>query len=44
MATETNNVLDFRDPGALSEELLCVPGFVNELKNHTFRPRTPEVG
>ena len=36
MATETGNVLDFRDPGAMSEELLSVPGFVNELKNHTL--------
>ena len=45
MATETNNVLDFRDPGAMSEELLSVPGFVNELKNHTLavapRPNEP---
>ena len=31
-----NNVLDYQDPGELSEELLSVPGFVNELKNHTL--------
>ena len=45
MATETSNVLDFRDPGAMSGELLSVPGFVNELKNHTLavapRPNEP---
>ncbi len=45
MATENTNVLDFQDPGAMSEELLSVPGFVNELKNHTLavapRPNEP---
>jgi len=33
---DKNNLLDFQDPGAISEELLDVPGFVNELKNHTL--------
>ena len=45
MATETNNLLDFEDPGALPKELMDVPGFVNELKNHTLavsaRPNEP---
>ena len=40
-----NNALDFRDPGPMSHELLSVPGFVNELKNHTLavapRPNEP---
>ena len=44
MNTE-NNALDFRDPGPMSHELLSVPGFVNELKNHTLavapRPNEP---
>ena len=44
MNTE-NNALDFRDPGPMSNELLSVPGFVNELKNHTLavapRPNEP---
>ena len=45
MATENNNLLDFQDPGALPKELMDVPGFVNELKNHTLavapRPNEP---
>ena len=44
MNTE-NSALDFRDPGPMSNELLSVPGFVNELKNHTLavapRPNEP---
>jgi len=32
----TNNILDFQDPGALSEELLDMPGFVNELTDYTL--------
>ena len=44
MTTE-QNALDFRDPGTMSEELLSVPGFVNELKNYTLaiapRPNAP---
>ena len=44
MNTE-NNALDFWDPGPMSHELLSVPGFVNELKNHTLavapRPNEP---
>ena len=38
------NVLDFRDPGPLNDELLSVPGFVNALKNHTLKvaPRPNE--
>ena len=43
--TDTNNLLDFQDPGALPKELMDVPGFVNELKNHTMkvaaRPNEP---
>lgn len=45
MTTQTDNALDFRDPGAMSHELLSVPGFVNELKDHTLatapRPNEP---
>ena len=44
MAT-SNNSLDFRDPGMMSDELLSVPGFINELKNYTIavspRPNPP---
>lgn len=44
MATN-NNILDFEDPGALPKEFMDVPGFVNELKNHTLsvaaRPNEP---
>jgi len=35
MATETT-LLDFQDPGKLSDELLDMPGFVNELTNYTL--------
>jgi len=31
-----NNLLDFQDPGKLSEELLDMPGFVNELTDYTL--------
>ena len=45
MATNQNNILDFEDPGMLSDELMNVPGFVNELMNHTLavspRPNKP---
>jgi len=45
MANQENNCLDFQDPGAMSEELLNVPGFVNELKDYTLtvspRPNPP---
>jgi len=34
--TDKNNLLDFQDPGAIGDELLDVPGFINELKNHTL--------
>lgn len=41
----SSNALDFRDPGTMSEELLNVPGFVNELKDYTLavspRPNPP---
>ena len=41
----SRNALDFQDPGTMGEELLSVPGFVNELKNHTLavspRPNPP---
>lgn len=33
----TNNTLDFRDPGPMDERLLNVPGFINELTDHTLR-------
>ena len=36
MNANTTNALDFQDPGTMSEELLNVPGFVNELKNYTL--------
>ena len=36
MDAEQTNVLDFEDPGPLSEELLDAPGFVNELTDHTL--------
>lgn len=43
--TDNTNILDFQDPGSLSEELLSVPGFVNGLKDHTLattaRPNEP---
>ena len=43
--TDNTNILDFQDPGSLSEELLSVPGFVNGLKGHTLattaRPNEP---
>ena len=45
MNANTTNALDFQDPGTMSEELLNVPGFVNELKNYTLavspRPNPP---
>ena len=41
----SRNALDFQDPGTMREELLSVPGFVNELKDHTLavspRPNPP---
>ena len=41
----SRNALDFQDPGTMGEELLSVPGFVNELKDHTLavspRPNPP---
>ena len=40
-----SNILDFEDPGMLNDELMNVPGFVNELMNHTLavspRPNKP---
>ena len=43
--THNNNILDFQDPGTLTNELLDVPGFVNELKDYTLavapRPNEP---
>jgi len=40
-----NNLLDFQDPGTLPHELMDVPGFVNQLKEHTLavspRPNEP---
>ena len=40
-----NNVLDFQDPGMMPNELMDMPGFVNELKEHTLavapRPNEP---
>ena len=42
---EERNVLDFEDPGVLPNELMAVPGFVNELKDYTLatspRPNEP---
>ncbi len=42
--TTKQSALDFEDPGELSNELLSVPGFVNELKEHTMKvaPRPNE--
>ena len=44
MSTQ-QNLLDFQDPGTMSEELLSVPGFVNKLKDYTLavspRPNPP---
>ena len=44
MSTQ-QSLLDFQDPGTMSEELLSVPGFVNELKGYTLavspRPNPP---
>lgn len=39
------NLLDFQDPGNLSQELLSVPGFVNGLKEYTLKvaPRPNEM-
>ena len=40
-----SNLLDFQDPGMMPKELMDMPGFVNELKNHTLavapRPNEP---
>ena len=37
MANPNNsNVLDFQDPGTLPNELLDMPGFVNELTDYTL--------
>ena len=36
MTDNKNNILDFEDPGMLADELMHVPGFVNELMNHTL--------
>lgn len=45
MDNRSNNILDFEDPGMLADELLHVPGFVNELMSHTLavspRPNKP---
>ena len=45
MATNQNNILDFEDPGMLADELMHVPGFVNELMCYTLavspRPNKP---
>jgi len=45
MANIYNNLLDFQDPGVLPHELMDVPGFINELKEHTMdvaaRPNEP---
>lgn len=45
MTESKNNILDFEDPGMLADELMNVPGFVNELMNHTLavspRPNKP---
>ncbi|MCQ2390460.1 MAG: DUF3987 domain-containing protein [Kiritimatiellae bacterium] len=44
-SSKDNNALDFQDPGTMSNELLAVPGFINELKDHTLavapRPNEP---
>ena len=41
----TDNVLQVKDPGTMGNELLSVPGFVNELKDYTLavspRPNPP---
>ena len=31
-----NNILDFQDPGTLPQELMDVPGFINELTDYTL--------
>ena len=31
-----NNALDFRNPGPISDALLSVPGFVDDLRDHTL--------
>lgn len=31
-----DNILQVKDPGTMGNELLSVPGFVNELKNYTL--------
>ena len=36
MINDNNNLLNFQDPGALDDELLNVPGFINELTDHTL--------
>jgi len=36
MANCTHNLLDFQDPGMIDDELLDVPGFVNELTDYTL--------
>ena len=45
MGNSANNILDFEDPGMLSDELMNVPGFTNELISHTLavspRPNKP---
>lgn len=42
MINDSNNLLNFQDPGALDDELLNVPGFINELTDPTFSPSTPQ--
>ena len=41
----TDNILQVKDPGTMGNELLSVPGFVNELKDYTLavspRPNPP---
>ena len=45
MSNTANNFLDFEDPGMLPDELMDVPGFMNELIAHTLavspRPNKP---
>jgi len=45
MKMEASSLLDYREPSAMSDELLNVPGFVNELKDYTLatsnRPNQP---
>jgi len=45
MKIEASNLLDYQEPDAMSEELLNVPGFVNELTDYTLatshRPNKP---